>query len=77
MDLLCGDVLPGFGEYERLNKAGKFNLKLFSDRIFSHPPKDAVKIHPTFLALRHHMLVSLFCGEYPLEMRAGRRPKDA
>jgi len=28
-------------------------------------------------AMRQHMTSSLFCGQYPLEMRYSRRPKDS
>jgi hypothetical protein len=78
MDMSYDSVLPRWGGYFDLTSVEKINSGVHSNRVFTDPHNtNNARHHPTFLPLRQHMLVSLFCGEYPLEMRESRRPKDA
>ena len=78
MDLSLDGILPILGKNVGLTRVNKLKRRALSARIFTQPLKPAkAKHHPTFLSLRQHMLGSIFCGEYPLEMRQSRRMRDA
>ena len=78
MDLSYIGILPKVAGYAGLGGMEKIKSNPTAGSNFTHPVKASKsKQEPLFLPLRNHMIVSIFCGEYPLEMRAGRRLKDA
>jgi hypothetical protein len=78
MDTVNSVALPVSDMLGRLNRAETIELKSLSDRI-NIAPVTVIGAEWDFdnRALRLHMLGSIFCGKYPLEMRQSRRFKDS
>ena len=69
-------LLPG--AFARLSRSEPRELISLSDRDYvRHFYETRAKWDSTNRALRLHMLGSVFCGQYPLEMRQSRRMKDS
>jgi hypothetical protein len=75
-ELRSGIILPAPGEADRKNGAESVRSRSDPPNIARHSGT-APNWDSPVNALRQHMINSLFCGEYPLEMRQSRRLKDS